>query len=74
MSSFVCDQSYAAASVSTTTGGGYGFAVAFDQVNGNWQVIGSGNLLPPNIGLPPDVYTQLNDGLTSSAKQVNIPI
>ena len=40
--------------------------------SGAWQAIGEGNILPPNLGIPADIYSTLESDLASPTP-ANVP-
>jgi hypothetical protein len=62
----VCAAGYAAASYSPGNDPNTGATMAFQQTGSAWTALGSGNILPPNLGIPPAIYAQLSQELGAS--------
>lgn len=65
ISGYVCDGAYAATSYTPGNDPGTGAAMAFSWNGSAWQVLGEGNLVPPNVGIPSDVYSVLENGMAN---------
>jgi len=62
----VCAAGYAAASYTPGNDPNTGATMAFQQSGSGWTVLGTGNILPPDLGIPPATYAQLNQDLGSN--------
>jgi len=62
----VCIDGYAAASFTPGNVPETGATLAFKQQGSGWIMIGEGNILPANLGIPSDVYMQLENTLVSA--------
>jgi hypothetical protein len=69
---YVCDGTYAATSYTPGNDPETGASMAFLWSGGAWQAIGEGNIVPPNIGIPADVYSVLENGL-ANPRPANVP-
>jgi hypothetical protein len=65
ISGYVCDGAYAATSYTPGNDPGTGAAMAFSWNGSAWMVLGEGNLVPPNVGIPSDVYSVLENGMAN---------
>jgi hypothetical protein len=65
----VCLGGYAAASYTPGNDPNTGATMAFKQAGSDWTVLGTGNVLPLNLGIPESVYAQLNQALGSNPSQ-----
>lgn len=69
----VCVDNYAAVVFTPGNDPGTAATMAFVFGGNTWQVLGEGNILPTNIGLPSDVYTQLQEASVNAPQDENVP-
>ena len=66
LNAVVCAAGYAAAPYTPGNDPNTGATMAFQQSGSSWTVLGTGNILPPDLGIPPAIYAQLNQELGAS--------
>ena len=71
--SYVCLGQYAAAIHTSTADGGYAATFAFARVGSKWKVIGGGNIVPKNVGIPASVYSTLQREIAAAPQDDKVP-